>query len=509
MSVVFAREPDGHVRFLRPALQEVAYSSLPFKLRRELHLAVGLRLEREQAGDHDANAAVLSNHFALAGDHARAQRYALIAASRASERFAHADAARLYRRAIDAGRGLGAQADGRALAEAWEHLGEALRRVGEPAAASRALTEARRLVRDDPIAQARLLDRQAEVAERSEALSRAVRWLMRGLGVLDDLEGPEAMRTRAVLHSHLAGIRNRQGHWADAVRLCRRAIEEAEAVGELRALARACYSLDWALRESGHPEEANYSWRALEIYEELGDPEHAHRVLNNLGMFAYFDGRWDDALTLYRRSRESGERAGTPADVAYTDCNIGEILSDQGRIEEAREQLERARRVWSGTGERHSVAFIDLLLARLATRSGDGREAVPKLESAMNDLRHVSLDAYADFAQALLAEAEGLGGAPERALAVAHEQLKLTDRNAPLLERVAGIALARLGYTEAARAELIAALKSARARGAEYDVAATIDALEALEAADPDLLRERDEIMSRLKIVRLPTPALP
>ena len=80
MSVVFAREPDGHVRFRRPALQEVAYSSLPFKLRRELHLAVGLRLEREQTGDHDANAAVLSNHFALAGDHARAQRYALIAA---------------------------------------------------------------------------------------------------------------------------------------------------------------------------------------------------------------------------------------------------------------------------------------------------------------------------------------------------------------------------------------------------------------------------------------------
>ena len=43
LSGVFAREPDGHVRFRRPAIQEVAYSSLPFKLRRELHMAVGLR----------------------------------------------------------------------------------------------------------------------------------------------------------------------------------------------------------------------------------------------------------------------------------------------------------------------------------------------------------------------------------------------------------------------------------------------------------------------------------
>jgi hypothetical protein len=50
---------------------------------------------------------------------------------------------RLYRRAIDAGRALGAEADDRGLAEAWEQLGEALRRVGEPTAASRALTEAR------------------------------------------------------------------------------------------------------------------------------------------------------------------------------------------------------------------------------------------------------------------------------------------------------------------------------------------------------------------------------
>ena len=124
---------------------------------------------------------MLSNHFALAGDYARAHRYAMLAAQRATERFSHADAVRLYRRAIEAGRALRPKADGGALAEAWEQLGEALRRVGEPAAASRALTEARRLWRDDPIAQARLCDRQAEVAERSEALSRAVRWLTRGL----------------------------------------------------------------------------------------------------------------------------------------------------------------------------------------------------------------------------------------------------------------------------------------------------------------------------------------
>ncbi len=170
LSSVFGREADGHVRFKRPALQEAAYASLPFKLRRELHKAVGLRLEHDQGRELDADPAVLSHHFSLAGDHARAHGYAMAAAKRATERFSHADAARLYRRAIEAGRADRAVADPAALAAAWEELGEALRAIGEPADAMRALTEARRLVRDDPIAQARLCDRHAEVAKRSEAL---------------------------------------------------------------------------------------------------------------------------------------------------------------------------------------------------------------------------------------------------------------------------------------------------------------------------------------------------
>jgi predicted ATPase len=143
LSSVFAREADGHVRFKRPAIQEVAYSSLPFKLRRELHMAVGLRLEHDAGHELDAGPAILSHHFSLGGDYARAHRYAMAAARRATEQFSHADAARLYRRAIDAGRADGVGADMRSLAEAWEQLGEALRNAGEPTAAAKALTAAR------------------------------------------------------------------------------------------------------------------------------------------------------------------------------------------------------------------------------------------------------------------------------------------------------------------------------------------------------------------------------
>ena len=96
---------DGYLRFRSPILCEVAYAGLPFGLRRALHAAVGEALERDLGTDVDADPAVLSLHFSRAGDHDRAWRYAVLGAERARARFAAADAARLYRPAIDAHRG--------------------------------------------------------------------------------------------------------------------------------------------------------------------------------------------------------------------------------------------------------------------------------------------------------------------------------------------------------------------------------------------------------------------
>jgi tetratricopeptide (TPR) repeat protein len=507
LSGVFAREPDGHVRFRRPAIQEVAYQSLPFKLRRELHMAVGLRLEHDLGSDLDAEPAILSHHFSHAGDHARAHRYAMAAAKRATERFSHADAARLYRRAIDAGRGDRAAADTRTLTEAWEELGEALRLTGEPAAAMRALTEARRLVPDDPIAQARLCDRHAGVAQRSGALAPAVRWLNRGFRSIEGVESTEATAWRARMRSQLAGVRSRQGRFRQAISACRQAITEAESVGELSALAHACYALDLALAQVGRSEEANHSWRALEIYQKLGDPEHEFAVLNNLGAIAYWDGRWDDAIALYQRARTAAERAGLLVGVATSDVNVGEILSDQGQFDEAETHLNRARRVLTATRD-HYAAYVEMLLGRLLVRKGRYQDGLQLLERAAADLQHFGLDMYTGLSQALIAEAEAFGGDPFRAMEVASRELQANDQARPLATRAAGIALARLGEEAAAMRELRHSLNTARERAAAYDIAATIDTIDALGNADPHLLAERDEILARLRIARLPTPVL-
>ncbi len=511
LSAVFALDPDGRVRFRRPALQEAAYASMPFKLRRTLHAAIASRLMAAREDDPDADPAALSLHFMFADDYARALEFAVLAAERATERFSHSDAARLYRRAISAARAAGMAKDPmrrEALGPIWEALGNALRCTGESDAARQALAEAGRLLAGDPNAIARLCHRQAEVVQRSESPTAGVRWLMRGLRAIDDDASIDAAIWRARLHSYLAGMRALQGRWAEAERLCHQAIEEAEQVGEAEALARACYLLDWALVQLGRATEATYSARALEIYELLCKPEEQATVLNNLGGFAYLDGRWEDAVDLYRRAGECSERAGKPGDAAYTDYNIGEIRSDQGHLAEAAGHLERARRVWTATKERQGVAFVDMLLGRLAMRDGRGEEALVLLDSALAEMRRLKLDADADYAQALVGEVEAFVGDPSRALTIAREHLEVDDRDQPLLHRIEGIALARLGQAHAAGEALVKVLDVARARGASYDIAATIDILDQLGvAADEDLL-ERDLIVRRLQIERLHHPDL-
>ena len=138
-------------------------------------------------------------------------------------------------------------------------------------------------------------------------------------------------------------------------------------------------------------------------------------------------------------------------------------------------------------------------------RRGEYQRGLAALTTALEEVRKLRLDAYADDTEALIAEAHAFGGDPFEAFQIASRTLQANDRQRPLLSRV-GIALARAGQKDASLRELGHSLRVARERSAEYEIAATIDALDAIAGADRELLAERDRILERLKIVQLPRP---
>ena len=86
---------------------------------------------------------------------------------------------------------------------------------------------------------------------------------------------------------------------------------------EQEALAHAYFILDWALVELGRGSEAVHSQRALELYQELGKLGPPATIYNNLGLFAWWEGRWDEAVELYdkgRQLRRSDRRRGRRGD---------------------------------------------------------------------------------------------------------------------------------------------------------------------------------------------------
>jgi tetratricopeptide (TPR) repeat protein len=504
---VFAHDPDGYVRFKRPALREVAYEMLPFRLRRELHAVVANALEPLVGVDVDADPAVLSLHHILAGDHERAWRYAKAAADRAIAKFAQADAVRLYRRAIEAGRQDGAS--DLELAQCWEALGEALKQGGHLSAAVDALTAARKLVRDDPLAQGRLFLQHVRIAHRRGRLAAAVRWGGRGLRVIGDATNDEARVIRGRLIAELAFVRYVQGRLTEAERLCRTVIEQFEADVEQRPLAHASYVLDLVLMDLGRFGEAVHSTRALTIYERLGDREEQGHVLNTLGGLAHLRWQWDEALRLFARADDAYQRAGSQTGIAIAACNVGEILSDRGHNERAAEHLGRARRIWTSHREHGAAAYATTLLGRIAARGGNIDEARKLVGNAAAELRRLGETRYVEEAEAVLAEAEALAGDASQAVTLSDPLLAASNRElSSWLHRVRGIALGRLGRRDEAMSELERSLAIARKRGALYDVAATLDIVHTLNAQSEQLAAERDSLLARLGIEQLPVVTL-
>jgi tetratricopeptide (TPR) repeat protein len=511
LSDVITDMGEGYLRFRRSVVRDAAYAALPFAQRRRLHAAVAARLATERSTSLDELAPALSLHYSRAGDAPEAWTYARLAAGHAAQRLAFADAAVLLRRALEAARTV--TVSPQRLAETWEALADALAHTGELADAHAALRAARHHVRDDPVRTAELLLAHARIADRAGNVPAAVRWGRRALRLVEGKHEPAAIACRAQTHSMLAGMRQREGRTREAIALCRRVIADAHGgreadPGLAASLAHAWFILDWALYDAGRPEEATHSEGALEIYERLNDLDRQAAVLNNLGGFAYHEGRWHDAVALYERAAEASERAGDTANAAFGACNVGEVLSDQGRLEEAGRQLRRALRIWRGSEYDWGTAFATTLLGRAAVRSGRHAEGLDLLEQGLSGFQRLRALPDAALAEAYTAEGLAFAGRPEAALLAADRALRDATRTVPLLHRVRGFALAQLGDRDGAAHALHASLNEAEERGNAYELAVTLDALEALGGAGAGSAARCAALLEQLGVEGLPAPPL-
>jgi len=498
----------GRYRFLHALMRDAAYEGLPYRRRKELHARVGNAI---LASTPD-QAEVLSLHFFLAGDDGLAWRYSLIAARRAESAYANLEASRFFERAIDAGRRLSEVTESE-LSSLYEALGDVRERLGEYPGALAAYRAARRSLRDEPVLVAQLLLKEAVVTSRAGGYTQSLRRTTQGRRVLETSQDAEANRKRARLSAWYAHVRRRQGRRAEAIRWARRAIDEAQASGEREALASAYRTLDLTNVELGRYEDVTHYSLALAIYEELGDLLESGTINNDLGAFAYYQGRWDDALGYYEQAGALWRRSGDMAAVAIISANVAEILSDRGQLDEAERMGREALRIWRAVGLKSAIAYGLNIVGRVTSRSGRHEEALELLEQA-RDLNHQIGDEPEELeSDVRIAECLAMQGRSSEALELSTEALARSETlggpATPQLQRVRGYALAQLGRLPEAREAMDESVAEARGREAEYEEALALQGLARIGAvegsADASVLEARyHAIFERLGVVTVP-----
>ncbi|GAA3772788.1 adenylate/guanylate cyclase domain-containing protein [Microbacterium kribbense] len=448
---------DGDLEFRHAMVRDVAYAGLPFRLRRSLHERVAVALA--SATDQPASSELLSLHFHAAGRHEQAWIHSLRAGEQARSKYAYAQAADFFGRALDTAAHL-PQIPRSERAAASSSLGDCLDMAGDATGALAALRRARRELAGDPVATAELLYREARIIQRQGRYRPALAQLTRVLRMLEGSVGADADAVRAQAATRYGFCLHLQSRAREAVRWGRRGVEWAEASGDRTVLAHACNALHLVYGASPLDEDRPYGQIALGLYERLDDLSGQALTLNNLAIDAYNSGAWNDAIDAFRRAGESFHRLGDEANEATALYNRADVLVAQRRHDAALPVLQTALRLARRVDDEELVGLVLREQARAAAGSGDPTGAWPLFDEARAVLAGLELATEVALLDAARAQVMTVAGDAAQAL-------ELIDTTIGAARAKAADTLARLHRIRAQ--VLVAQGQDARAADAARD----------------------------------------
>ncbi|HHH41485.1 MAG TPA: tetratricopeptide repeat protein [Chloroflexi bacterium] len=473
--------------FFRHTLtREVAYESLAYRRRRELHRRIGEFIERERGEGLPRPYNLLAYHFYQGQVWDKAADYALRAGEVARHEYANEAAVAQFRRALEAaeeGARSGLELTPARL-QAHEGLADVLAVVGEYDRALEHYAAARELVESWPPGDERarrladLCRRTAEVYERKSEYDAALQWLQKGLGVLGREEFLEAAR----IYRLGAGIYHRLGQNDQAIAWCQRSLQIASACedpGKHRTLAHLYFLMAEIYRRYGDLEEAvRYARQSVKAYQALRDLFGASQAYNTLGNVYFELGEWSEAARFYRQGMEIKEKVGDVYGQAVIANNLGEVLLYQGDLEAALQVYERSLKIWERLGATFGIAVLHNNLAAVHIRSREWEDAWNHLRCSLELFKEIKVEDWLPEVYRHMAEAAAGLGRVDDALAYAAASLEMARKYKMQLEegiaaRVLGDVYHQLGREEWALQELEGSLKLLETLDSPYETART------------------------------------
>lgn len=337
------RDDPERVDIFRHALiQEVAYQSLLYARRRELHGRIGDYLERIHAASLDDYCGLLAHHYRLSDRHEKAIIYLLKAGDAARAIFANDEAAQHYRWALEA---LGEGEPRSWLAR--ESLADVLAvegRYDEALATYGAILAQPTL---PPATQAEARRKQGSVLEKQGRYHEALAALREVEALIATHEATLPPLARPTLCADLATVLIRQGDYAAASEACR---------SGLAALVQDHRSRDDELIEArlhatvgainvmrGDYDQARGAFeRSLVARSAIDDLVGVVTCHNNLGYLWQLQSDYEQAMQHYAVAEETARQLGLRYALYFTFANGAYAAYCLGRYDAAEAQAREA-----------------------------------------------------------------------------------------------------------------------------------------------------------------------
>ncbi len=408
---------DGYA-FDHALTQQTLYAGLSPARRRRLHRSAGEGLEKLGEPIRQKRAVEISRHFVQGGSPARALPYALLAGDEAGAVFAHGEAERHYRSALELAEEVG---DGPAASQALEKLGGVLATTVRYDEALAALERAAQIhrARNDPEATGRVEASIAQAHFRRGTHDEGASRLASHLKSLDKPGASEGVRrSLAALYGALARLHYARSQFAECRGAAERGAELSRAVEDIGLLAEAEMMRGTALLWLDAPGEGVTALEeAVLLAERSGTLDTLITAFLPLHLAYMVRGEFD-------RSRECGERGAAIAEktgdtdlLAMHTTNLGLQHFYLGDWRKARGYLERAVDLARSTQLSYFSSLPPAYLGVLRKAEGAWEDATRCFSDAVALAQEAGNQEVLRYAESRLAELDVLRGHPAEAIA--------------------------------------------------------------------------------------------
>ncbi len=374
--------------FKNAVLREVTYESISKRERRVSHARVAEWLMQitEQSGRSGEYARLVAEHFERAGDSQQASTWYLTAARQAAGRFALADAALCYSRALE----LAPADDLPARYEILSGREKVYDLQAERLLQQQDLDALRSLAEksSDPRSPILVALRSANFGFVTSSFAPALRDAEEALSLAEGL-GDNELQARAALEA--GQVHWRLSEYQAAKEKLHSALTLSRLAGAPALEAEALRNLGVIEQDQGnYPQAGAFFQQTLTLYQRLGDRVGEANTYSSLGNLAIDLSDHASSCAYHEMAlqlrREIGDRRGQARSLG----SLGFIASDQGDYTGSKNYFEQALRLFRQIDDRQGEAVALVNLGNDAITTGDYAAAAQYQEQALRIQREIN-----------------------------------------------------------------------------------------------------------------------